>query len=128
MSVSCLCIMVIKKSACRLVEGEWCKAVPADGKHLPPLPPSSPDKLQGGGRGGVEEKSEISSHRTLLKEGKLQQVLLQREGCSFVGAWPPISKRHYPVRGAVLSLHTVRSGGSQAGSAPGPVGSAESEV
>lgn len=52
MSVSCLCIMVIK--ICSLVEEEWCEAVPADGEHLPPLPPSRPDKTQGGGREGAE--------------------------------------------------------------------------
>lgn len=43
----------------------------ADGDHLPPLPPSSPDKTQGGGRGGVELKSKIFSYCTLPKEGKL---------------------------------------------------------
>lgn len=72
-----------------LVERELCKAVPEDGEHLPPLPHSSPGKTLGGGRGGVEEKSRISSCHTLPKEGKLQQVPLELEGCSFVGSTLP---------------------------------------
>lgn len=74
---------------CSLVERELCKAVPEDGEHLPPLPLSSPDKTQGGGKGGVEEKSKISSCHTVPKEGKLQQVPLELKGCSFAGSTLP---------------------------------------
>lgn len=42
-----------------MVEGKQCEAVPTDREQLPPFPPSSPDKTQGGDRGGVEEKSKI---------------------------------------------------------------------
>ena len=62
------------------------------------------------------------------KRANCNRYCCRRRAVALLVPMPPISKLLYLVHGAALSLHAVKTGGSQAGSAPGPVGSAEREV